>query len=138
MPVIAIASQKGGVGKTTTTANLGAALHERGWRVLLIDLDPQGSLGICLGFPEPDKLSATLADVMSATVSSWAAGDFQAAISAAVGADQDGSLLAPGHLDATPPILPAIQQTEIGLDLIAGGPRLAQVEQLLVPSLSRE
>jgi chromosome partitioning protein len=47
--IIALANQKGGVGKTTTTLNLGAALAERGHRVLLVDLDPQSNLTICLG-----------------------------------------------------------------------------------------
>jgi chromosome partitioning protein len=57
--IIAVANQKGGTGKTTTTLNLGAALREMGNKVLLIDMDPQASLTLALGL-NPDELETTI------------------------------------------------------------------------------
>jgi chromosome partitioning protein len=61
--VLAIANQKGGVAKTTTVASLGAAMEEKGRRVLLVDLDPQGCLTFSLG-QDPDKLPVSIHEVL--------------------------------------------------------------------------
>src|SRR3984885_8427880 len=62
---IALADQKGGVAKTTTTLNLGVALAEHGLRVLLIDLDPQGNLTMSQGL-NPDSIEQSMFDVLTA------------------------------------------------------------------------
>jgi chromosome partitioning protein len=61
--VIALANQKGGVAKTTTTLNLGVALAERGKRVLAVDLDPQSNLTMSQGI-DPDELERSMFDVL--------------------------------------------------------------------------
>ena len=66
--VIAVANQKGGVGKTTTSVNLGIGLTAEGNRVLLVDCDPQGSLTVSLGYKEPDQLENTLASLISEVI----------------------------------------------------------------------
>jgi chromosome partitioning protein len=61
--VIVLANQKGGVAKTTTTLNLGVAFAEQGYRVLLIDLDPQGNLTMSQGL-NPDTIEQSMFDVL--------------------------------------------------------------------------
>ncbi|NBK80642.1 hypothetical protein D5272_19440, partial [bacterium D16-76] len=66
--VIAVCNQKGGVGKTVTTVNLGVGLARQGKRVLLVDVDPQGSLTASLGFHQPDRIEKTLSTVLGEIV----------------------------------------------------------------------
>ena len=63
--VIALVNQKGGTGKTQSTENLGIGLAKEGKKVLLVDMDPQGSLTISLGHPRADELPVTVADIMA-------------------------------------------------------------------------
>ena len=64
MQVVSIVNLKGGVGKTTSAANLGYSMAVLGKRVLLIDADPQGSLSASLGIGEPDEIKTTLATIL--------------------------------------------------------------------------
>jgi chromosome partitioning protein len=107
--VISISNQKGGVGKSVTTASLGIGLARQGKKVLVLDVDPQASLTISLGFPKPDGIPITLATVMSGII-------------------EDNPLpLAAG----------IIHHTE-GVDLMPASIELSGVEISLVNAMSRE
>ena len=107
--IVAIANQKGGVGKTTTTSNLGIGLAKQGKKVLLIDADAQGSLTASLGFTEPDSLEVTLATIM-------------------------GDLINDGEVEPGEGIL----HHEEGIDLMPGNIELSGLEVSLVNVMSRE
>ena len=66
--IIALSNQKGGVTKTTTCANLGIGLAMQGKKVLVVDIDPQASLTISLGYPQPDALPVTVTDLMKKVI----------------------------------------------------------------------
>jgi len=68
MAVIAVTNYKGGVGKTTSTINLAAALNEAGKRTLVVDFDPQANLTIHAGFKDVEALGTTLSEIMRASI----------------------------------------------------------------------
>lgn len=107
--VIAIANQKGGVGKTTTCVNLGIGLAREGKKVLLVEADAQGSMAVSLGIREPDELDVTLVNIMEKVIN-----------------DKD---LEPGE---------GIIHHEEGIDFIPANIELAGLETALVNVMSRE
>ena len=109
MPIIAVSNQKGGVGKTTSTLNLGAALREMGKTVLLVDLDPQGSLTVAAGVLDVDAIRTSIGDLLMAR---------------AQGAPQD--------------VKKAIIRTPAGLDLVPGNGMLSAAELTLATAMARE
>lgn len=63
--IYAVCNQKGGVGKTVTAVNLGIGLAHEGKRLLLVDVDAQGSLTDSLGYQQPEQIGGTLATIMA-------------------------------------------------------------------------
>jgi chromosome partitioning protein len=92
VPIIAVSNQKGGVGKTTSTLNLGAALKEMGKRVLLVDLDPQGSLTVAAGILDVDDVRMSIGDVLIARAQGTAANVADAIVTSPCGLE-----LVPGN-----------------------------------------
>jgi chromosome partitioning protein len=109
VPIIAVSNQKGGVGKTTSTLNLGAALREMGKTVLLVDLDPQGSLTVAAGVVDVDTVKLSIGDLLMAR---------------AQGAPQD--------------LKKAIIRAPAGLDLVPGNGMLSAAELTLATAMARE
>ena len=85
--IISVMNQKGGVGKTATTVNLGVGLARQGKRVLLVDADPQASLTVCLVSKTPDELPVTLTDVLRAAADDRPAPEHHGILRSAEGVD---------------------------------------------------
>ena len=66
--IYSVSNQKGGVSKTVSSVNLGIGLAREGKRVLLADIDPQGSMTASLGYPQSDQMEITLATLMTKVI----------------------------------------------------------------------
>ena len=128
--VVAVCNQKGGVGKTTTTINLGAALAEFGRRVLLVDFDPQGALSVGLGI-QPHELEATVYNLLMERGTS----PEEVVIKTSVA----GMHLLPSNIDLSGAEVQLVQ--EVGREFVLGGvlePLLPDYDVVLIdcqPSL---
>lgn len=92
--VISVVNQKGGVAKSTSSLNLGIGLARKGYKVMCIDNDPQGSLTASLGFNEPDSMDYTLASVMGKIIK-----DEKIELDEGILHHQEGIDLMPGNIE---------------------------------------
>jgi chromosome partitioning protein len=128
--VVAVCNQKGGVGKTTTTINLGAALAQFGRRVLLVDFDPQGALSVGLGI-QPHELDLTVYNLLMERGTS--------ASEVVVKTSVAGMELLPSNIDLSGAEVQLVH--EVGREFVLGGvldPLLPEYDVVLIdcqPSL---
>src|SRR5690348_6652379 len=108
--IVAVCNQKGGVGKTTSTINLGAALAEQGRRVLLVDFDPQGALSVGLGI-QPHELEATVYNLLMERGLSAADVVFKTSV--------DSMDLLPSNIDLSGAEVQLVH--EVGREFVLGG-----------------
>lgn len=134
MTVYAIVNQKGGVGKTTTAVNLGAALREIGKKVLVVDLDPQGNATLHCGL-NPDKQDKTVWSALSASLRMNGMRMRGGEDADLIGLDID---LEPGGESQPPLVECIISAGEDGFDLVPSNLELSQADADLMSAINRE